>query len=188
MKFSWVHIFLGHPVYSSTIRKCHSHIWNDFSIQCVIVFVWIHHTLNWWKWTYSRKVKTARRTFSFGGVLLLNWTGRTELLIPNEPDNLLCFPWTINLRQRRAEVCWCPGRLLDCMPPTKLLSSSGVPESFLSSQSHKPLESESSKIVSSRITRTVESLVCKLESTSSQTKFHIFSMSFFCYEMASNML
>ena len=70
--------------------------------------------------------------------------------------------------------------------------SSDVSESFLSSQSHKALESESSKIFSSRIRVTTwssrvrvesqelsshfESLVCncKLESMSSHTKFHVF--------------
>jgi len=33
-----------------------------------------------------------------------------------------------------------------------------------------------------------ESLVCKIESMSSHMKFHVFSTTFFCYEMASNML
>jgi len=33
-----------------------------------------------------------------------------------------------------------------------------------------------------------ESLVCKLESMSSEMKFHIFFYKFFCYEMVANML
>jgi len=66
--------------------------------------------------------------------------------------------------------------------------TSDVPESILSSQSHKPFESEPSKIVrlqsesshdlvkssQNRVTITVESLVCKLESMSNLMKFHIF--------------
>ena len=81
---------------------------------------------------------------------------------------------------------------------------SDVPESFLSSQSPKPLESESSKIFSSgvkvmtwssrvrveprELSSHFESLLCKLESMSSHTKFHVFSTTFFCYEMAPDEL
>jgi len=82
-----------------------------------------------------------------------------------------------------------------------LLMISDASESFLSSQSHRPFESESSKIFSSRarvmtwssqsrVTRTVshfESMVCKLESMSSHMKFHVFPTTFFCYQMAPNM-
>jgi len=32
-----------------TIRKCLSHIWNEFSFSCINVFVYIYHTLNWHK-------------------------------------------------------------------------------------------------------------------------------------------
>jgi len=64
-----------------------------------------------------------------------------------------------------------------------------------SSQSHPKLfrvESESSHDLvessQSQYTTNVESLICKLESMSSQIKFHIFSMTFLRYEMVSNML
>jgi len=75
-----------------------------------------------------------------------------------------------------------------------------------SSQSHKLCELESSKFSSCRFRVRVmtwsrrvrvesqellshfESLVCKIESISSHTKFHIFSTTFFCYEIAPNML
>jgi len=62
------------------------------------------------------------------------------------------------------------------------------------------VEPESSKIFSSRvrvmtwsnrvtkISSHFESLIWKLESMPSNTKFHVFSTTFFCYEMASNML
>ena len=72
-------------------------------------------------------------------------------------------------------------------------------ESFLSSQSHKPLESEASqshlKFFSSQSqshdlveSSHFESLICKLEPMSSHTKFHVFSTTFFCYEMAPDKL
>ena len=58
---------------------------------------------------------------------------------------------------------------------------SDVSESFLSSQSHKPFESESSKIFSSRVrgesqefSSHFESLVSKLESMSSHMKVYVF--------------
>jgi len=60
-----------------------------------------------------------------------------------------------------------------------------MPESFLSSQSHKPFESESSKIFSSqshdlvesqKLSSHFESLVCRLESMSSHMKFYIFML------------
>jgi len=75
--------------------------------------------------------------------------------------------------------------------------TSDVPESFLSSQSHKPFQSESSKIFfeashdlveSQKLSSQFESLVCKLESMSNQMKFHIFSMTFLSYEMAPGKL
>ena len=77
-------------------------------------------------------------------------------------------------------------------------------ELFLSSQSHNPLESDSSKIFSSPVSVMIwssrvrvdsrelsshfESLVFKPESISSHTKFHVFSTTFFCYEMAPDTL
>ena len=80
--------------------------------------------------------------------------------------------------------------------------SSDVSESFLSSQSHKPFESESSKILSSRVkvmTRSsrvgvesqelsscFESLVCKLKSMSSHTKFHVFLRHFLVWNGAQH--
>jgi len=62
-----------------------------------------------------------------------------------------------------------------------LSKRSDVSVSFLSNQSHKPLESESSKNFSSRVRVESQelsshfvSLVCKLESMSNHTKFHVF--------------
>ena len=83
--------------------------------------------------------------------------------------------------------------------------TSDVPESFLSSQSHKPFESESSKIFSSqsqshdfvnlslsRVTKPVESLrVIGLQarvSVESHEILHFFYHTFLCYEIAPNML
>jgi len=96
---------------------------------------------------------------------------------------------------------------LQLFRPTRILINaltSDVSESFLSSQSHKPLESESSKVFSIRVRVMIwlsrvrveslelsshfESLVCKLESMSSHTKFHVFSATFFCYEIAPDKL
>ena len=92
---------------------------------------------------------------------------------------------------------------------SELSISSDVPGSFLSSQSHKPFESESSKIFcveseswlgrvrveSQELSSHFESLVCKLESMSSHTKIHIFSTTFVamkwcptCYKMAPDKL
>jgi len=86
------------------------------------------------------------------------------------------------------------------------ISISDVSESILSSQSHKPFESELSQghlkffrvrvmtwscrvsVESQELLSRFESLVCKLESMSSHTKFRVFSTNFFCYEMAPNML
>jgi len=42
-----------------TFRKCPSHICNDFSFNCANAFDWMRHTLNWLKWSCSRKAKTA---------------------------------------------------------------------------------------------------------------------------------
>ena len=42
-----------------TFRKCSSHICNDFSFNYANAFVWMRQTLNWHKWTCSRKAKTA---------------------------------------------------------------------------------------------------------------------------------
>jgi len=64
---------------------------------------------------------------------------------------------------------------------------SDVPESFLSSQSHKPFESESwfgrVRVESQKLSSHFESLVCKLDSMSSHMKFHIFLWHFLCYGM-----
>jgi len=71
--------------------------------------------------------------------------------------------------------------------------ASDVSESFLSSQSHKPFESESSQghlkifessqshdlVESQKLSSHFESLVCKLESMSNHMKIHIFSSTFF---------
>ena len=74
-------------------------------------------------------------------------------------------------------------------------------ESFLSSQNHKFVESESwlgrvrvrvmtrssrVRIESQELSSHYEALVCKFESMSSHTKFHVFSTTCFCYEMAPN--
>jgi len=84
--------------------------------------------------------------------------------------------------------------------------SSDVSESFLSSQSHEPLKSESSqshlkffrveseselwlgrvRVKSRELSSHFESLLCKLESMSSHTKFQVFSTAFSCYEMVPN--
>jgi len=66
-------------------------------------------------------------------------------------------------------------------------NDSDVHESFLSSQSHKPFDSESSqsrlkffrvRVESQKPSSHFESLVCKLESMSRLIKFHIFSITF----------
>jgi len=54
----------------------------------------------------------------------------------------------------------------------------------LSSQSHLTYFRVESRELSSHF----ESLVCKLESMSSHTNFHVFSMTFFYYEMAPDQL
>jgi len=74
---------------------------------------------------------------------------------------------------------------------------SDVPETFLSSQNHKPFESESSQLhlkffrvrvmtwsSQSRVTKTVDSLLviglqARVSVVSSHMKFHIFSITFF---------
>ena len=66
-----------------------------------------------------------------------------------------------------------------------------VTKSFLSNQSHKPFKSESSKIFSSRVTRTVESLrviglLARVSVKSNEIPHS--SYVFFCYEMAPNMV
>jgi len=71
-----------------------------------------------------------------------------------------------------------------------------VSESFLSSQSHLKLcrvrvrvttWSCRVRVESQELSSHFESLVCNLESMSSHTKFHVFSTTLFCYEMAPNM-
>jgi len=44
---------------------------------------------------------------------------RNALHSSESPQTLRCVArWNCN-KQWRAEVWWCPGRLLHCMPPTK---------------------------------------------------------------------
>jgi len=69
--------------------------------------------------------------------------------------------------------------------------SSDMTESFLSSHSHLEFFRVRVMIWSSRIrvespelSNCFESLVCKLESMLGHTKFNVFSMTLFCYEMA----
>jgi len=73
---------------------------------------------------------------------------------------------------------------------TVLLLTSAMPEPFLSNQSHKPFESESSKkflsrvmtwssrvrVESQELSSHFELLVCKLESMSSQKKFTLLAI------------
>ena len=55
----------------------------------------------------------------------------------------------------------------------------------LFSQSRVESESWPGRVESQEPSSHFESLVCKLESMSSHTKFHVFS-TYFCYEMAPN--
>ena len=43
------------------------------------------------------------------------------------------------------------------------------------------------RVESQELSSHFESLVCKLESMSSHTKFYVFSTTLFCYDMAPNM-
>jgi len=70
--------------------------------------------------------------------------------------------------------------------PTEI--GSDVPESFFSSQSRVRVMSPSTQSLQKFFESSQSRLVCKLESMSSQMKFHVFPMIFFCCEMASNIL
>jgi len=88
----------------------------------------------------------------------------------------------------------------------QLVESSDVPESFLSSQGHKPFESESSKIFSSRVRVVVMTWLSRVRiesqklsshfghwfASSSQYRvilnFTFFLLHFLCYEMAPNII
>jgi len=64
---------------SSTIRKCLSHILNRFYFNCINVFVWIHHTLNWRKWSYCtiEKLKLPQNIFLVSVTSSLQWQDLT---------------------------------------------------------------------------------------------------------------
>jgi len=57
-----------------TVKKCLSHICNDFSFNYANAFVWMRHTLNCHKWTCSGKAKTAPEHF-LGMFYITRWNG-----------------------------------------------------------------------------------------------------------------
>ena len=70
------------------------------------------------------------------------------------------------------------------LTPEYKFTNNGLSLTSPSSQSHLKFFRVESRELSSHF----ESLVYKLVSMSSHTKFHVFSTTFFCYEMEPNML
>ena len=74
-----------------TVRKCPSHICNDFSFNYTNAFVWMRHTLDWHKWTCSRKAKTAPEHL-LAMFYITHWYGQDFTAHPFDPDKSTVLP------------------------------------------------------------------------------------------------
>ena len=141
-------------------------IWYNFKLLGIKIFDLVHMT----NLVYIWNIFVGGFSLDFKPVYLVYYKAKTEkpiaVLKLYKNFQVFCLTWeyacTFGERKARLEELRCSEK------------SSDASESFSSSQSHKPFESESSqghlnyfRVESQELSSHVESLVCKLESMSS---------------------